>query len=117
MWRNAGDASLMYHTVTANFGVGDFNAATFACNYRGDVRVCTYRNSIPSPLMVRKYARRKVRLFFWFESSIVDRLRLRYFAVRPAQDALRRGNSDLYIVKPVNTCRHLTRKTSRTFGL
>ena len=104
------------HAVTANFGVGDFDTASFA----GDAAMAHafVLAAIAFPVLGwSKNALAKETVFLRLERTVVDRLGLGHFAVRPAEDALRRRNPDLYIVKPINTCRHFTYQTSSNTGL
>src|SRR5947209_17055237 len=89
------------HALAADFGLSDFDAAFVADDA-----------AMLHPLVLAAEAfpigdrsedlRAEQTVALRFEGAVVDRLRLRYFAVRPATDLLRRGEADLDGVEVVD---------------
>ena len=78
----------MAHTLTAHTGFGDFHAATVADNtFISDLFVLS---AMALPVLARTEDTLTVQtIFLRFERTIVDRLRLGYFSMRPFKNSLR----------------------------
>ncbi len=88
----------MAHAVAANNGAGNFHSAFFANNiFVADTAVFS---AITFKVFLRAenpFVEKAASLAA--AGSIINRLRLGHFTVRPLADALRRGDADYYLIK------------------